>query len=90
MATARSAEQILDEEFLTVRAKLLEVAAAFDRFDRGSGDAGADPRHATLVEAAGLLMTRGPDRAERLQLLFSREYEPGWRSEMGVRAGDQG
>src|SRR5690606_12882883 len=32
----RSSQQILDDEFLTVRAKILELAAALDRIERGA------------------------------------------------------
>ena len=36
--TNRPADQILDETFLGVRAKLLEVAATLDRIDRSADD----------------------------------------------------
>ncbi len=85
--TERTANEILDDTFLDIRAKLLEVAADFDRIDRAS-DAGAKltgsalERREKLAEAARLLLSEGPDRAERFQKLFSREYDSTWRTEM--------
>ena len=85
--TMRTADQILDESFLTVRAKLLEVAATLDRIDR-SADEGSpladqsEPRRAQIDDAIRILLSEGPDRAERLQRLYSREYEADWRSQM--------
>ncbi len=83
----RAADQILDESFLEVRAKLLEVAATLDRIDR-SADEGSPltdqnkPRRASIDDAIRILLSEGPDRAERLQRLFSREYEADWRKQM--------
>lgn len=76
-----NAQQLLDREFLEVRCRLLDIASALDRIDRadGAGTARADPRMAKLVEGVRLLTDALPDRAERLQRLFSLEYESGWR-----------
>lgn len=85
----RAASDILDESFLEVRAKLLEVSATLDRIDRSAddGDALADQavsRRSKLDDAIRILLSEGPDRAERLQRLFSRQYEPQWRDQMQV------
>ncbi len=85
----QSANRILDDSFLEVRAKLLEVAATLDRVDRSADEhsplsADARPRRAKLDEAIRILLSEGPDRAERLQRLFSREYEVDWRAHMQV------
>lgn len=82
MSGSRTAAQVLDEEFLVVRAKLLEVAAAFDRLDRADGQAGQDPRLQNLRKALDIVASDRTGRAEQLQLLFSREYEPEWRTSM--------
>jgi hypothetical protein len=84
--TERPASVVLDDCYLEARAKLLEVAAIFDRIDRGDEElsgAAAD-RRGQLDEAAQLLLESGDDRASRLQMLFSREYDPDWRSSMNV------
>ena len=85
----QSANKILDDSFLEVRAKLLEVAATLDRVDRCADDDSpltpdAQPRRAKLDEAIRLLLSEGPDRAERMQRLFSRDYEAQWRAEMQI------
>jgi hypothetical protein len=85
----QSADQILDESFLQVRAKLLEVAATLDRIDRSSDDGAplsdqAGPRRGSLDDAVRILLSEGPDRAERLQRLFSREYAADWRRQMQI------
>lgn len=79
------APDVLDREFLEVRARLLQVAAALDRLDRAAGDVSADPRLDKIRRALAILENPQADRAERIQLLFSRPYEPDWRSKMGVR-----
>ncbi len=69
----------LDAYFLEARCKLLDVAAIFDRFDRGVGAdaAGNDPRIARLRSAVETLLRTGP-RAERVQEIFSLQYDPSW------------
>ena len=84
MSPAATATHILDREFLTIRGKLLEVAAALDRIERGQGSAAADPRLEKIGETLAIL-GRHPqagtraERAEQLQRVFSLPYEPGWR-----------
>jgi hypothetical protein len=70
---------VLEQEFLPIRAKLLEIAAALDRFDRCEGMNHADPRLQRIHAAIEVLRKSEGDRAEQLQLVFSREYEEGWR-----------
>lgn len=88
-AVMQSANQILDDSFLEVRAKLLEIAATLDRLDRSSEEHSpltpeSRPRRQKVDEAIRLLLSEGPDRAERLQRLFSREYESAWRAQMQI------
>ncbi len=76
------AEELLDQEFLVVRAKILEIAAALDRLDRGEGDAGSDPRTEKLHGGLEALLSRERNRAERIQQIFSLPYDEGWRRMM--------
>ena len=73
------ASELLEREFLEVRAKLLQVAATFDRMDRADGSVAGDPRMKGLHQAVDILLSDSPDRAEQIQLLFSRAYEDDWR-----------
>lgn len=84
MAGERTAARVFDEEFLTLRAKVLEVAAGLDRLDRAGGPLPDDARAEQLRRAVETLLTQGPDRAERVQLLFSRNYDAAWRDQMNL------
>jgi hypothetical protein len=75
-----TAAQVLDREFLTIRCKLLEVAAALDRIERGQGSAASDPRMEKIRATLAVLGKDGGQRAEQLQLIFSLPYEPAWRA----------
>ena len=80
-----TATAILDQEYLPLRAKLLEIAATLDRLDRAKGSAAGDPRVEQLREAVGTLL-RGDhgDRAEQIQLLFGRPYDDDWAAKFGM------
>ena len=80
MSATQTADEILDRTFLDMRARVLELAAALDRIERADDDdhTATDPRLEKLHRAIGLLNTPGFDRAERVQMIFSDEYVPGW------------
>lgn len=84
MASVRAGADVLDQEFLPIRAKILEVAAALDRVDRANGSPSADNRRAQVQAAIQVLLRPDEDRAEKVQLIFSRPYEGNWRDKMGV------
>ena len=46
-----TAPEVLNREFLEIRCKILELAAAFDRLNRADGSVIEDPRLARLREA---------------------------------------
>ncbi len=78
------ASEVLDQQWLTVRARLIEVAAALDRIDRAEGSAADDPRIRQIGESLTLLAHERGNRAEQLQMVFSLPYEPDWRERCGV------
>lgn len=85
----RTSSEILSQEFLLARAKILEIAAFFDRLDAPSQGAipegTAQRRQHDLLRAACQIVTDDQaDKAARMQLLFSREYNPHWRDEFGI------
>lgn len=80
-----NALQVLDREFLEVRAKILEIAASLDRMDRADGDVSMDPNRQLLVRGIDLLLSDHPDRAERFQRLFSRDYNDDWQNEFEMK-----
>jgi hypothetical protein len=64
--------KLLGDQFLEMRWRCLSLAADMDRLERS--DAGAmrsDPQISSLREAMAIIMSPEPDRAERLQMLFS-------------------
>lgn len=74
-----NSEEILDREFLEIRAKILEIAASFDRLERSDGTVGDDSRMQLIRQGIDILQSGGSDHAERIQQLFSRPYSPDWR-----------
>lgn len=79
----RNATEIVDREFLELRARLLELAASFDRIGRADHP-GPDSRMRLVEIGLTILADDEPDKARRIQQLFSREYSPGWRGEFGM------
>jgi hypothetical protein len=73
------APEVMNREFPEIRARLLQLAAALDRMDRASGSPERDTRRQKIRDALAILLEAGPDRAERLQLLFSLPYDPEWK-----------
>ena len=84
MTIPLNAPEVLDREFLEVRARLLHLAASLDRLDRASGSVGPDPRLEKIRRALAILAAPEAERAERIQLLFSRPFEADWRTRFGL------
>jgi hypothetical protein len=74
------AAQALDAYFLEARSKLLDLAAMLDRIDRGAAasDVAGDPRLAKMRQALELLHDGKGSRAERIQKIFSLDYDAKW------------
>jgi hypothetical protein len=75
------AAQALDHFFLEARCRLLDLAAILDRIGRGTdaSAADADPRVARIRQALEVLADRSGGRAERIQKIFSLDYDPAWK-----------
>lgn len=87
MLNTRESHAILERDFLETRGKILEIAAVLDRIDRAPAHhpEHPDPRLGQIRQALEALCVPEPSRAETIQLIFSREYDPSWRSSMNVR-----
>ncbi|MEM6330240.1 MAG: hypothetical protein AAF790_08325 [Planctomycetota bacterium] len=84
MPANRTAAEVLEREYLLVRAKVLEIAASLDRIDRAGGEPADPARAAQLREGLRLLLADNPGRAEAAQALFSLPYDAGWRASFGL------
>jgi hypothetical protein len=75
------AAKALDAYFLEARAKLLDLAGILDRIGRGVEAAGVsnDPRLDKVRKALDILQDRSGGRAERIQKLFSLDYDASWK-----------
>lgn len=86
MSIPLTAPEVLNREFLEVRAKILELAAALDRLDRAEGDVENDPRLARIREGLDVLIQgNAEERAEQVQLVFSRPYDSQWQNTLKVK-----
>jgi hypothetical protein len=85
MPSSSTAADVLSREFLEIRAKILELAAALDRLDRAEGEVGADPRMERIHGGLAALAEAGPGRAEQVQMIFSLAYQEGWQRDMAMK-----
>ena len=80
-----NATEILEREYLEMRARILELAACFDRIDRADGDVD-DHEHLVTLRKGIELLCADTDRAKQVQLLFSREYKDSWVEEFEIKS----
>lgn len=66
----QSKRSVADAYFMEHRAKVIDLAAFLDRFDRAAGDE-SDPRVEALRDAVRILLEDGPGRARRVLEHFS-------------------
>lgn len=78
------ATDVLDREFLEIRAKILELASSLDRLERGDGTVADDARMHLIQDGFRILQEKEEGRAERVQLLFSQPFEIEWRKQYGI------
>jgi hypothetical protein len=80
MLTPLAAAQALERHFLEARSKLLDLAGILDRIGRGREAASLehDPRLEKIRHALEVLQDPSGGRAERIQQLFSLDYDATW------------
>ncbi len=81
MSSKHCVGQVFEREFLPLRARILEIAAALDRVGRAGSIGNDEPRMAQLRAGLKVLLGSESDRAQEVQLIFSRKYHEDWRSE---------
>lgn len=74
------AAKALDVYFLEARSRLLDLAGILDRIGRGDAATGVDDdsRLVKLREGLRVLADRSGGRAERIQKIFSLDYDASW------------
>ena len=82
--TSTSDSPTLDREFLPIRAKILEIAAALDRIERTDGLPAGDDRMKQIAQSIELLGGPDSNRARAVQMIFSLPYNESWRNDFGV------
>lgn len=81
---SRTSSETMAQEFLQIRAKILEIAAFYDRLDRDELDESAAGALQLLTAGCAVLIDEQPDKAARVQLLFSRQYDAQWRQQFDI------
>lgn len=79
-----TALDVLSREFLGMRCRLLDLAAAMDRVGRAEGQTADDPRWQQLQQALAVIASPDGNRAERVQMTFSLPYVENWRRDYAV------
>jgi hypothetical protein len=75
----RDAKVILEQQFLEMRWRALSLAADLDRIERGEGGRqllASEPRLSKLRDAIKVLLQHEPDRAAKVQMIFSDMTPP--------------
>lgn len=83
---ANQASQVFEREYPGLRARILEIAAILDRLERAAGPPDEDPRVDQVRRALAVLLDVAGDRAEAVQLIFSRPYDADWWQELEMDA----
>ena len=84
MMKVRDLNDVFEQEFLPIRAKVLEVAASLDRLDRASGSLKSEAKREQIYAAIEALLRPEQDRAEQVQLIFSRPFDGDWRQKFDL------
>jgi hypothetical protein len=79
-----TALEVFNREFLTIRCRLIDLAAAFDCVSRADGQVADDPRWRQLQQAIGIIASPDGNRAERVLMTFSLPYAENWQRQYGV------
>lgn len=80
-----TAAETLNREFLEIRYRILDLAAMLDRLERSEDNVADDPRLKRIHEAIDVLKKVNGDRAEQVQLTFSRAYDEAWLQNLKVK-----
>lgn len=77
MPISTVAADVLNREFLSIRSRLIDVAAAMDRIERAEGVVTDDPRLQKILRSLEVLAGPSSQRTEQIQMIFSLPWEEG-------------
>ncbi len=82
MPSERSANDVLDRDFLEIRRDILNIAAAIDRVGATADHEAlkTDPRVGKILQALNILIDPERDKSIRVQMAFSIDYDPEWQA----------
>jgi len=96
---SRTPKQILQNDYLIARAKIIEVAAVLDRIDRAVEASSqvesksirteadpiyTDPTYRKIQDAIAILEDSSGEKTRRIQELLSREYISAWMQKFNL------
>ncbi len=81
MNNKRTASQVLEEQFLEIRAALISLGAMLDRIDcaENADSVKTEVQYQKIEAALKILNERQKDRAAEILMLFSDPYDPDWQ-----------
>ena len=74
----------LNSDFLNIRSRLIDLAAALDRVERATGQVSDDPRWESIQQALKVISSPAGNRAEKALRVFSLPYSPDWQKDYGI------
>ncbi len=80
----RTACELLDQELLQIRAKILGIGAFYDRLGEAEASNISQEHLELLNRGCEILNDEQGDKAARIQLLFSREYDADRRARFAL------
>ncbi len=78
---SRDAVEVLRQEFLLARCKILELAAHPGSYRSSIRSAQQEPQMDLIRAGIDILANGSENRAEAVQRLMSRPYDPSWRTD---------
>lgn len=84
-----SSDQVLEREFLEMRALVLQLAASLDRVGRSKSPAADEKKRELLNLGIQILLGKQDNRAALVQMLFSNPYDPQWTEQYGLELDPQ-
>ncbi len=87
--SSMNAADVLEREYLEMRALILQLAASMDRVQRSKSPAADQEKMEQLRLGFQILLSEQDDRANLVQMLFSNPYSQQWAQEFALQLDPQ-